>query len=107
MFATNKTVATVARGSSIDKYGRKTTSDVYTSFRAWLDDSVTFNRDSQGDRGPVSATLIVDAYYSLKSGDIITLDNDDSDKYLVKDITEHPNIAGTALCRTYTLMRQR
>jgi len=107
MFATNTTLSSVVRKTEVDKYGRPTSSAVYSDIRCWLESSFVRQRDNTGDRGTVPSTLSIDGYYDLHIGDLLTVDNANEDKYSVTNSREQYDITGSILSREYDLMRQR
>ena len=99
----NAHISMVTRGGSIDRYGVSAMETVFSQVPVRIEKSTGFKRGVGGDTIDISGTLYLGPSVELKPKDIITVDNASQDQYTIFDVSEHLDIQGIIVYRSYSL----
>lgn len=101
----NVKIRTVERMARIDRYGEPSYNTIFTNIGGCLERSQFMTRGPDGEFKQSDGTLLLDAPYELKAGDLITLDTPQTEKYTVFRAQESLDWTGQPSLRTFTLTK--
>lgn len=104
---TNVRILKAERPGSYDRYGRSRLEVVTADFRGHLTRSTRYERGAGGDVVEIDAQLMLPRRIRLQPKDVITLDNDEEERFEVFDVAENQDHMGQVWHRTYALTKLR
>ena len=101
----NVRIRKVERAGAIDRYGEPDYSVIYKNIGACLERSQFMTRALDGDTKVADGTIMADAQYTLRAGDLLTLETDLPERYLVYRAQECLDAMGTPQVRVFILTK--
>lgn len=104
---TNVRILKAERPGSYDRYGQSRLELLTANFRGHLTRAPRYERGPGGDVIEVDADLMLPKSVRLQPKDVVTLDNDDEERFEVFGVAESMDHMGQVWHRSYSLTKLR